>query len=86
MGLTPKKLWFDLETKSNINLKQRGAKVYAFAPSTDIICMGYHLEDHGSGLVYFEDATKLKDKLKPILKNWGNLDFRAFNASFDVTV
>lgn len=86
MGLTPKKLWFDLETKSNINLKQRGAKVYAFAPSTDIICMGYHLEDHGSGLVYFEDAAKLKDKLKPILKNWGNLDFRAFNASFDVTV
>ena len=38
-------IFFDIETRSTVNLKVAGAHRYAADPATEILCVGYAVDD-----------------------------------------
>jgi RecA-family ATPase len=47
----------DFETRSTVNLKRCGASRYAADPSTDVLCVGYKLDDGGAKLWFRGDPV-----------------------------
>lgn len=70
-------MWVDFETRSKVDLKNRGAYLYAKDPSTEVICMAYAFDD-GDVILWTPDMSKFPDEVR---KYKGQI--RAHNAGFE---
>jgi DNA polymerase len=44
-------VWWDLETRSAVNLRDAGSYVYAIDPTTELLCLSYAIDDGEPQLV-----------------------------------
>ena len=75
-------LHLDYETRSPVDLTQRGAYVYAADPKTEILCAAYAFDD---GPVQFWNAMteEIPDDLADALEAAGERGIHAHNAAFE---
>lgn len=83
------RLHLDFETKSELDVKEVGASVYARHPSTDILCIGYAVDDEPIEVLKngeWEDCIELVAERLYVLAENPNVVFVAHNASFEQAV
>ena len=72
-------LWLDFETRSECDLKTRGAYTYAQDPSTQVLCMAGALDD-GEVELWTPDQP-FPQKVSDAILSGGTI--RAHNAAFE---
>lgn len=85
-----KRLVFDFETRSTVNLKKAGSYKYSLDPSTKPTCMAFKIR--GNPTVYFLDFQAINrawcEQPLGFQRNWvsmviGGFQFAAHNAFFE---
>lgn len=77
-------LYLDFETRSAVDLKTQGADVYARDPSTDILCVGWAIDDEPVRLFSGENAeTEMYDLMNPLMEM---VPVVAHNAAFELAI
>jgi len=75
------KVFFDFETRSTVDLRKAGTHVYAQHPTTDIVCLGWAVDD-GPVKVYRPlDGDEIPEELFKLIED--GAEFYAHNANFD---
>ena len=70
----------DFETRSRLDLTKVGAHVYATHPSTDVLCVGYAVDDGEVKLWKRGEPVPAEIITAVVDPSWG---FAAFNAAFE---
>ena len=78
------KLWVDFETYSDVNIKVRGGYAYCKDKSTEVICLGYAIDDEPVQVWDAKDPSGFPERIVEALKNGATV--YAHNAVFDMRI
>lgn len=87
MQIQPNDLFIDFETRSACDLKKCGADVYAKDPTTDVLCVGYALENEPAEVIsgappladIFESKRIISHNAAFEIAIWNNVCVRKYN-------